>query len=497
MKHLFYLYSCFNGSFFGELVDEAIELQKNKDNQVLFVYCGGLCEMCTQNAKGSKQLCRFCTNNTHRVLNYYHIANKALRDCVKMDQPYTFDYKTASELREITYKDVCIGLSILSSYITRTRNMNPLIDNNSKNYFDVHLNQSVWLVDALYSVVDEFKPDAIHSFNGRFEEVRPIYDICQKRGIKCYLNEGAGIKGKFKRVVFEDHLPHDIKYNKERREYCWSKYEMTQEEKIKFGESFFQKRRNGVASGDKIYIKDQEEGNIPPIDKSKINIAIFNSSEDEFVAVGGDWDLLKVFNSQFDGINYMLEHADPNMHFYLRIHPNLRDIPYHYYTDLITLDKKYSNITVIPAESKVSTYSLLDQMDKVVCFNSTMGMESVYWKVPTICLSAAMYYYDGVCYIPKNQEDVIELLRKPLKPLFNENVYKYGAWILDSSPLAVDPKNVDYTPINVKFLGLRYPIHDYLRFLVNPRITAFYLAAGRYLRGLKAFCRYEIPLKEA
>ena len=374
--------------------------------------------------------------------------------------------------------------------------MDPLIDDSSKAYFDAHLNQSAWLVDALYDVIDSFKPDAIHSFNGRFEEVRPIYDICHKRGIKCYLNEGTGVKGKFKRVVFEDRLPHDIKYNKERREYCWNHYDMSEDEKIKLGKSFFQKRRSGIASGDKIYIKDQEEGNIPTIDKTKINVAIFNSSEDEFVAVGGDWDLLKVFDSQFDGINYILAHADANMHFYLRIHPNLRNIPYRYYTELLTLEKKYSNITVIPAESKVSTYSLLDQMDKVVCFNSTMGMESVYWRIPTICLSAAMYYYDDVCYIPKDKEDVIELLRKPLEPLFNDNVYKYGAWILDGSPLVIEKKNVSYEPINVKFMGLDYPVHGYLRFLINPRITAFYLAAGRYIRGKKPFCRYEIPLKE-
>lgn len=496
MKHLFYLYSCFNGSFFGELLDEALELKKEETNEILFVYCGGVCEMCTQNAKGSKPLCRFCTSNTKKVLDYYQIDNKSLRNCVKMDQKYVFDYKDASELREITYRDVHIGLSIMSSYITRTRNMDPKIDSGSRKFFDAHLNQSVLLVDALYNVIDSFQPDAIHSFNGRFEEVRPIYDICQNRGIKCYLNEGTRVNGEFKRVVFEDRLPHDIKYNKERREFCWSQYKMTPEEKIKFGESFFLKRRNGIASGDKIYIKDQEAGNIPPIDKSKINIAIFNSSEDEFVAVGGDWDLLKVFNCQFDGINYILEHADPNMYFYLRIHPNLRDIPYRYYTELLTLDKKYSNITVIPAESKVSTYSLLDQMDKVVCFNSTMGMESVYWKIPTICLSAAMYYYDGVCYIPKNQEDVIELLRKPLEPLFNENVYKYGAWILDGSPLAIEHKNVSYEPQNVNFMGLNYPIHGYLRYLINPQVTAFYLAAGRYIRGLAPFCRYEIPIKE-
>lgn len=496
MKHLFYLYSCFNGSFFGELVDEAIELQKSKENQILFVYCGGLCEMCTQNAKGSKSLCHFCTSNTRRVLNYYHIENKNLRDCVKIDNFHTFDYKTASDLRNITYKDVHIGLSILSSYITRTRNMDPLIDDISKNYFDVHLKQCARLAEALNNVIEDFKPDAVHSFNGRFEEVRPIYDICHNKGIKCYLNEGTKVKGKFKRVVFEDRLPHDIKYNKERRDYCWNHYQMSQEERLKFGESFFQKRRNGIASGDKIYIKGQEAGNIPPIDKSKLNIAIFNSSEDEFVAVGGDWDLLKVFDSQYDGINYILEHADPNMHFYLRIHPNLKDIPYRYYTELLSLDKKYSNVTVIRAESKVSTYSLLDQMDKVVCFNSTMGMESVYWRVPTICLSAAMYYYEGVCYIPKSQDDVINLLRKPLEPLFNENVYKYGAWLMDGSPLTIDNKNVSYEPNDEKFLGLKYPVYGYLRFLINPQITAFYLAAGRYIRGLKPFCRYEIPIKE-
>ena len=496
MRHLFYFYSCFNGPFFGELLDEAIELKKDNSNEILFVYCGGVCEMCTQNSKGSKPLCRFCTNNTKRVLDCYNIKNDSLSSHVGSSTNVSFQYNRAAELREITYRKVRIGMSILSSYITRTRNLDPLIDENSRKYFDAHLKQCVRLVDSLYAVVDSFIPDAIHSFNGRFEEVRPIYDICMDRGIKCYLNEGTGVNGHFKRVVFEDRLPHDIKYYGERREFAWNHYPMTEEEKIELGKSFFEHRRNGIAAGDKVYIKNQVAGNIPPIDKSKINIAIFNSSEDEFAAVGGDWDLLKVFDNQYEGIVYILEHADPNMHFYLRIHPNLKGIPYKYYTDLLKLGSRFSNITVIPPESSVSSYSLLDYMDKVVCFNSTMGIESVYWKKPSIILSAAIYYYDDLNYIPKDKEDLINLLRQPLEPKFNDNIYKFGAFLLDGSPLVIENKNIEYESHNVKFFGFSYPVIGYLRHIISTKVTAFILGAGRYIMSLKPFSRFDIPVKE-
>lgn len=481
----------------GMLLDEAIELSKDKNNNVLFVYCGGLNEMCLFNRKGSKPLCHFCSNCTKKVLSQYNVPCRPLTDYyIQSSENHVFGYNSSSSLRKITYRDVNIGLSIMSGYISGFRNLSPAINEGSRKYFDAHLAQNVRYVDAFYNLLAQFSPDVVYSFNGRYEEVRPVFDICMAKKVKLVLSEGFIKDGRWQKLFYINHLPHDIKYLMERRNYCWDHYEMTDEEKIELGNSFYQNRRHGKYAGDKIYVKDQTAGKVPPIDTTKMNIAIMNSSEDEYASVGGDWDDLQFFPSQYEGILFMLENATPNMHFYLRIHPNLKGINYKYHTALLQLGERHKNITVIPAESDISTYSLLDKMDKMVCFGSTMGIESVYWKKPVILLSAGLYYYDDICYLPKDKDEFLKLLGASLEPKYNESVIRYGAWSMNQDPLIIPNNNVDFQGERPILFGRPFSVVPFISFFINKRMTGIYIAIMRALFGASFFNRYETPLVE-
>lgn len=481
----------------GGLLDEAIDLSKNKDHEVLFVYCGGQNELCMFNRGGSHALCRFCSRCTRKVLESYKVKFDPLTLYQTNSVVKKFEYINSQELRAIKYRGVSVGMGIMSGYISLTRNLDPMIDEEAKKYFDAHLAQDVAMVDAVYNLIDSFRPDEVHSFNGRYEEVRAIWDICHSTGLKCKLYEGTRMDGKWEKLIFEDHLPHDIKYNVARRDYVWDNYCLSEDEKIELGKSFYERRRGGQYAGDKIYIKNQTKGKIPPIDDTKINVGIFNSSEDEFAAVGAEWDSLKFFPSQKEGIEFMLKYADPNIHFYLRIHPNLKDIKYKYQTDLLLLEEKYSNVTVIPGSSDISTYDLLDHMNKVVCFWSTMGIESVYWGVPTILVGPAMYVYDDICYRPADKEDLLTLLATDLQPKFNESVYRFGAYFLDKTPLLIPEKHIDYQPTPKKFFNFSYHSTPFISFIGNERFTSFIMGVGKFLLGNRLFNRFAVPVKEA
>jgi hypothetical protein len=342
----------------------------------------------------------------------------------------------------------------------------------------------------------DFKPDVVHSFNGSFEEIRPIFDICKAKGIRVLLYEGFKKNNQWQKVIFDNHLPHDIKYLDERRNYVWDHLNLSLEEKIELGKSFYEKRRQGEYSGDRIYVKDQIKGKVPPIDDSKVNIAIMNSSEDEFASVGAEWETLKLFSTQLESIVYLLEHADAQVHFYLRIHPNLKDVRYKYHTDLLLLGDRYKNITVIPGDSDVSTYSLLDSVDKIICFGSTIGIESVYWRKPSILLRPSLYYYANICYVPKNKEELLSLLIEKLEPKFNDFVYKYGAQVMNNDPLIIPQKNINYYSENLFVAGHPVPLNYFENVFLSPTITAYYLAIGRLIRSNRIFCKYVIPIKE-
>lgn len=87
----------------------------------------------------------------------------------------------------------------------------------------------------------------------------------------------------------------------------------------------------------------------------------------------------------------------------MRVHPNLKNVHYQYHLLLYDLSLKYPNITVIGADSDISTYDIMDNAEKVIVFGSTMGLESSYWGKPVILLSGSFYYYMNVCYIPKSK----------------------------------------------------------------------------------------------
>ena len=497
MKYLFYFYSDFNPVFLGVLLDEAIEYAKKQENEVLFACCGGTCELCHFNRNGSKPLCKFCSYTMRKVLNYYRIKSVSLANFVGNKDVVTPEYNTAKELRALQYRKVNIGLGVMSSYISLWRNMNPKLTGESRRFFDAHLKQNMQLVNALYGIIEGFRPDIVYSFNGRYEEVRPVYDICRCLSIKFYLGEAFLDGGKtWRKVFFEDHLPHDIKYWCKRRDYSWEHYNLTEEEKVKLGKSFYENRRNGIYAGDKIYTKNMVKGKIPDLDETKINIGIINSSEDEYAAVGEDWDRLKFFPTQYDGIIYMLEHAAPNVHYYLRIHPNLAKIPYRFHTDLLKLGEKYDSITVIPGDSEISTYDLMDHMNKIVGFGSTMGIESVYWGKPVINLGPALYSYDDICYEPKDLADLDRLLIADLKPKYNETVLKYGVYSMNQDPVIINTYNIDFQLRWHNFLGMKYYSTPYISFAVNSSFTGFWIALGRFLLGQKIFCQYEIPKEE-
>src|SRR5690606_1918497 len=65
---------------------------------------------------------------------------------------------------------------------------------------------------------------------------------------------------------------------------------------------------------------------------------------------------------------------------------------------------------IIPSESPVDTYTLIDKADVVICYLSTVGIEAAYRGTPTIILSRALYERLGVTYNPTTTQELNNLL---------------------------------------------------------------------------------------
>lgn len=447
MKVLLYSCSSRRYPYPGTLLEEAKTLA-DAGNQVVFAYCSGVMNACSCNVFSTPIRCKVCQFGYRRILKPYpgieYLPLKRVNET-----PRVFNYTDLDSLKRVVYRDVEIGYAVLSELISFSRDPEPNVAGPAKEGIDHLLNESANLVDCAIKLIDEIKPDMIAFYNGRFSDTRPVMDVAKQKGIPFRCNEvvSSSVDGEnFKRIVYENNLPHNYPYNTELIKKLWNMDNEPVEEKRKKGATFFEKRRHGEATGDLLvpnhkqgYIDAQVQGKLPPDwDPNKRNFAIFNSSEDEYAALGRDFEQYSLFPSQLAGIRYLLANTkDENIHYYLRVHPNMRQIMHPYHLDLYKLESEFKNITVLPAASDYSTYDIMAAAEKVIVFGSTMGAESAYWHKPVIALSGSFYYFLDICHIPHSKEELNRLIEAKLAPTENrDNVLMFGYYCMHKDELS-------------------------------------------------------------
>lgn len=427
------------GSQEGSALEVALENVK-RGNEVYYLTCGQCMRGCNDNPWFNSAICKYCKYVTLRRARKYLGRNCKIGSVdeylKKIDLPIPschFDVRSVSELKSLTYKGVQVGYGALSTYISLTRNMEPDFSKvEIQSYFQELLNQQICLIEILENVISTYQPELFCFHNGRFAQYKPCLGMAQKYNIDFICTEtllkstGVAMKN-----FFYNDIPHSLIANQRHYVDFWNSISDSNE-KNKVAKSFFINRRYGKYAGDKIYSKNQVGGKLPEIwDTSKENIVIFNSSEDEFCAIGDVVDNASLYRNQLEGIKDIMNHfgKDKRKRFFLRVHPNLADIPYSYHQELYKLS--YENLTVIPATSDISSYALMDAASKVVVFGSTMGVESAYWKKPVICVGYALYALLDVVYLPKTISELYELINtKNLPTKYSDEVLKYGFYYM-------------------------------------------------------------------
>lgn len=485
-------------------LEEAIENQR-KGNNVFYLSCDHAIGGCLENPLYNKAICCKCEFFQRQRAKKYLLNMKDFHTVSEFCSERIYEkilsvaisYDSIEEFREIQYEGVEIGYGALSSYISLTRNMNPTLTNEVRRYLDALLYQQILLIEVLKTVFALLNPDLLVFHNGRFAQYKPILGLAQKKNINFICTESYMLsETDVRKCYFYNDIPHSAKANNLIYNSIWESY-LNIEERDRLARSFFEKRRNALYAGDKIYVKDQKEGKLPDCwDKSKKNIVIFNSSEDEFCAVNREVDECALFPSQILGIKTILERYKNrnDFHFYLRIHPNLAGVEFDYHTGLYELN--YSNLTVISADSEVSSYGLMDAADEIIVFGSTIGVEAAYWGKRVICLGFAFYRLLEVVYVPNTVDELWQMIENDNLPsLYNENTLKYGLFYVSDHHERSKYVNCNMRYYNI--FGKKYQIPSY-QTLFNS--TFLYLVFnGLYRRFIALsflFSRFKrVPIK--
>lgn len=439
--------------------DEALTSAKQGDT-VYFVYCGGLMTQCFSNPTGNRVRCDICKrtfrNDKKRFkdLKFVTLSELISKETIDKIKTMSFSYSKLEDIMEYKYKNCTVGEAAFSSYVSCSRNLYPLLDTNFRTFFDDILRNGIYTTEAMIEAVKRFKPDKITLFNGRMAENRPVREVAIDNNIDFVSLELIYGQEQNYKMIAENESIHSIDMYTRKIKEQWETAPESEQEKVEIGSSFYINRRNAKPAGDKVYTANQKQGLLPENwDKTKYNVLIFNSSEDEFVALNDEYGKYQLFQSQLEGIKYIKQCllSEEDVKVTLRVHPNLANIEYKYAKDLTRIQSH--NFMVVEGKSQISSYSLLDAADLVIVFGSTMGAEAAYWGKPTILLSGAIYQFLDVCYRPSTKEELITLILQRPRPLDNKGAILYGYFIMNKNHPYYSYVNYDWEYKDVNLLG--------------------------------------------
>lgn len=410
---------------------ELMQLHVNSGDQILFYGCNANLSFCEANPTHTYNLCEQCIGRRNNGVKLIHgnVQINGFKNLTATEIRFIRDlnlvFEDIESLKSYRYFNIDMGMAVASSLISQLRDPEP--DMKECHHLLQKILRSAFTVYFSFNrILSNQKPDIVYIFNGRFSNLRVVLRLCQQMGIECRVHERGSDKKKYS--IISNHLPHEISPFVMRVEFHWQE---TKDPNVRdaIAHSFYINRRNGVEQGWYSFTKEQEPNRLPDCwDDSKRNILIFNSSEDEFAAIGSEFHC-KPFKNQLDSLKFIQSRLITNesVRIYLRIHPNLKGVTNSSVTDLYGLESE--NFIVIAADSPISTYTLIDACDLVLTFGSTVGVESTYWRKPSLLIGSTFYQSFNVVHQINDEEDLIEklLTYNEVKPI--DGCLKYAYYL--------------------------------------------------------------------
>ncbi len=400
-----------------------IDHQEKGDNIVQLV-CNKELPACDTNPYFHPEACERCVSKRkmgYKILkknieikSFFHLTDSDKKRIAELPKAY----KNIKELKNLTIDNFDIGFAVSSSIISILKDPDPKLE---ANLIERYLISSLGVYFSMINYLKNNKTDIVYVFNGRLAHTKAVLRACNLIGIKCLLHERGNSQNFYS--VFENIGIHDADYIQRLIKEAWEKADSI--ERVSISEKWFKTRIGGKMENWFSFLEHQEYKLPENWDENKINILICNSSENEFAAAGDKWKN-PFYENQTDGIIKIINDgaALPNVHFYLRIHPNLGKVDNENVRALHNLT--FENLTVIPAASNISTYYLVNHASKTITFGSTIGIEATFMGKPSI-LAGKSYYFDlDGAYVPRDHQHIMQLISEDLPPKSKEVALMFG-----------------------------------------------------------------------
>ncbi len=410
---------------------ELMQRHLDAGDEVHFIGCNAELPACDRNPAHFLVRCTVCRGKREAGLSMLskqvvRIPLFALTDTDRRElTSLRTSFRNIEELKAFRVEEFDIGYAVLSTMVSFVRDPNPLAAGNEACLRNL-LIASFAVYRSFQRLLNGGSYDRIYIFNGRFAITRAVLRACQSRGVECVTHERGHSLDHFS--LFNNTTTHDLEHIEQAIRTCWESARDA-EARNRIGARFYEDRAVGKMQAWYSFTAHQDDTRLPKdFSRDRRNVVVFNSSEDEFAAIGDTW-INPLYRSQQEGLQRIV--ADlaefEDVHIYLRVHPNLRGIDNQQTQTLAQLDAP--NLTIIPAESPVGSYALLRAACAVISFGSTMGIEAVFWGVPSILAGQSLYRGLGGVLTPKTHEELVGLFRGPLHPGPKEPALMYGYYM--------------------------------------------------------------------
>ncbi len=409
---------------------EIMQRHLDDGDKVDLLACTGGLACCDFNADRELDRCRDCMG---RRIAGVQLLSGAVRwisfsgDCDSFELPPISSFRNLSELMRYRVGEFDIGYAVGSSLVSLTRDPAPSLGPHAA--LVERLFRAAWSTFArTLKYIGRNQPDRIYVFNGRFAAARAVLRACQQTQTDCWIHERGCDTAHFQ--IYENRLPHDIEYIQSRMREAWQSDFGSVAEKSRIAASWFADRVARIERSWHSFVKDQERGRLPVAwDARKRNVALFTSSEDEFVSIGDSWRN-PLYTSQLAGIERIVadfDRCDPDLRLYIRVHPNLKNQRNASLQQLLRLS--HPRVVVIAPDDPVDSYALMRNAEKTLTFGSSIGIEALYWGRPSVLLGTSFYRGLSGIYQPVDHDDAMQMIDAPLTASTDKtSALAYGYW---------------------------------------------------------------------
>ncbi len=399
---------------------EIIKKELEKKSFVTLITCDGKKKFCIANEKMSKIKCSFCKQKLNKSINFlkgFHKNISTKNEIINYENKKLIKNKLRKisrldDLKKIKLYDVDFGTSVASSLVTTFKTNNIKL----KNHLDLVEELFIQSISSYFFFVKLQNKNFFskyYIFNGRIYNYRPLLRYGQKRNLNlfCYdYHYFSHDRFLIKKLNFTQNIflrAQEIYMNSLK----------SKKSNLNLAREFFNKRFNKKGIGPfAIYNAIHDEKKLPnQFDKNKFIISFFTSSdlETNFLT---DNSKRYIYNSQIEAVKKIVDNYSKNKNilFFIRAHPNTA-------ADKIENEKylKYSNkkrnCFYINPLSQVSSYNLIRKSDLIICFGSTIGIESTFLKKNVINLGPSPYMKFKFDFQPKNHYENLKIINNLIK----------------------------------------------------------------------------------